>query len=110
VVFPWRNNGMISIILYHFRNLSFPYSPNPLHCTAFNGGAEAGVLIAMDLYFRCKKCSMTDVWRIKVHGSRPMARTMLSDIHCPDCGMKMDETYFEGIYNIHDLRRRVNVK
>lgn len=53
---------------------------------------------------------MDDVWRIKVHGTRPMARTMLGDICCPECGRNMEETMIEGMINVHDMGRRHNVR
>ncbi len=58
----------------------------------------------MDLFYRCERCSMEDVWRIRVHGTRPMARTMISDVRCPVCGGSMEETGFDAVFNVQDLR------
>jgi hypothetical protein len=33
-----------------------------------------------------------------------MARTMLGMVTCPHCGGSMEETGFEGLYEVHDLR------
>jgi len=64
----------------------------------------------MDLYFRCSICSHDDVWRIKTHGTRPMARTMIGDICCPTCGKRMEETLVDGMFRVHDMRRNFDVK
>ncbi len=58
----------------------------------------------MDLYYKCNSCSEEDVWRIRIHGTRPMARTMIGAVSCPGCGGPMLETGFEDLYNVHDLR------
>jgi hypothetical protein len=46
----------------------------------------------MDLFFKCDTCSGRDIWKVRVQGTRPMARTMIGDPHCPVCMGIMSET------------------
>lgn len=46
----------------------------------------------MDLYYECGTCQADDIWRIRIHGTRPYARAVIGDVRCPVCQSRMTET------------------